>query len=229
MGSFAQKLIQETQENYNILAAHFSYTRSSIWSDLKIFTPEIKPKAKILDIGCGNGRVFGLFKNKNVDYLGIDFSKNLINEAEKRYPQAKFKIGDITVKKTWQNFKNKFDFVFCVAVLHHLPTQQLKKELTQQIWQALKPNGKAFIAVWNLWQKKYLKHHFSIKSLKLKWQLKNISALYIPYKYNQAIINRFLHRFTLKELNNLFLGANFTVEKSWSSGKNLCLEAKKQV
>lgn len=229
MNQFVQKLIEKTQENYNILAPHFSYTRSKPWPELKVLVGKIPSKTKILDIGCGNGRLLELFKDKKIDYLGIDFSHQLICEAKRRYPKASFKVADITQKTTWENLKVKFDFIFCIAVLHHLPTQKLRKGVVEQICQALKPDGKTFITVWNLWQKKYLKHHLSFQSLKLKWQLKDIKVLYFPYKYGQLVVSRFLYPFTLQELSNLFPKNKFIVEKSWSSGKNFSLVEKRRV
>ena len=173
MKKFVQKIISQTKANYNIIAPHFSFTREKIWPELIAFCQEIPSKLKVLDLGCGNGRLYKLLKTKEVDYLGIDFSKNLVKEAKKRHPQAKFKIADITAKKTWKNL-GKFDLVFCIAVLHHLPTKALRKWVVKQVYQVLKPNAKVFVTVWNLRQKRYLKYHFSIDSLKLKWQLRDI-------------------------------------------------------
>ena len=228
MKKFVQKIISQTKANYNIIAPHFSFTREKIWPELIAFCQEIPSKLKVLDLGCGNGRLYKLLKTKEVDYLGIDFSKNLVKEAKKRHPQAKFKIADITAKKTWKNL-GKFDLVFCIAVLHHLPTKALRKWVVKQVYQVLKPNAKVFVTVWNLRQKRYLKYHFSIDSLKLKWQLRDIGNVYIPYKFNSITVNRFLHAFNLKELVNLFEESGFEIEKSWSSGRNLCVVGKKKV
>lgn len=236
----AQKLIKQTKANYNILASHFSYTRGTIWPELKEFSKQVTPGSKVLDLGCGNGRVFAVLKEKNIDYLGFDFSEKLVSEAKKRHPQAKFKVADITQKQTWQGLENKFDFIFCIAVFHHLPTKELQQELVKNIKKALKHNGHLYITVWNLWQPKYLKYHFSLQSLKLKWRLKNLKALYVPYKLSPSRkrrqpctrrgvrVNRFVHAFTLKELKKLFEENEFFSEEAFSSGKNLCLVAKKK-
>jgi SAM-dependent methyltransferase len=233
MGKLAQKLIKKTQEDYNILAEHFSYSRGYIWPDMKVFEKEVFPGAKVLDVGCGHGRLFEMLRDNRIDYLGLDFSESLLVEAKKRYPQAEFRVADITQENTWQKLKNKFDFVFCVALFHHLPTLKIRKKVIDYFCQALRPEGKVFITVWNLWNKKNFKHHFSSPSIKLKWQLKDIKAIYVPYSLSRGggetrTIYRFLHAFTLGELKNLFQD-RFLVEKCWSSGKNLCLVSKKKI
>lgn len=48
--------------------------------------------AKVLDIGCGLGAFWGYLKEKRrgVDYTGVDLFPNLIREARRIYPDAKF-------------------------------------------------------------------------------------------------------------------------------------------
>ena len=61
-----------------------------------------KPQAKILDIGCGSGRLSSLFNKAT--YLGMDYSDNLIKYAKKEYgaPNRKFVCEDY-----WKSNKGK--------------------------------------------------------------------------------------------------------------------------
>jgi MoaA/NifB/PqqE/SkfB family radical SAM enzyme/SAM-dependent methyltransferase len=55
----------------------------------------------ILDIGCGNGRIYKPFMNDNVKYVGIDISETAINYCKKKYPNAQFEVAnffDIDIK-----------------------------------------------------------------------------------------------------------------------------------
>ena len=47
---------------------------------------------KILDIGCGIGRVAEIFKN--AEYTGVDFAENLIDFAKRAYPSGKFLLAN---------------------------------------------------------------------------------------------------------------------------------------
>lgn len=200
---------------------------------MKVIEKKVFIGSRVLDVGCGNGRLYQMLKNKKIDYLGLDFSEKLITEAKMRFPKAKFKVGDLTKETTWRKLNNKFDFVFCVAVFHHLPTKKIRNRLVESIWQSLKPEGQIFITVWNLWQKKYFKHNFTARSLKLKWRLKDLRAFYLPYIFflkggKKRTVYRFLYLFSKNELEKFFL-SKFLIEKCWNSGFNFCLVGKKKI
>lgn len=60
---------------------------------LKSLIAEFDKKGmNVLDIGCGNGQASELFERS--EYFGIDYAKNFINYAKKRYPDKKFYISD---------------------------------------------------------------------------------------------------------------------------------------
>lgn len=52
---------------------------------------------KIIDIGCGNANLYKYLNEKkiNIDYTGIDFSKNLIEAAKASYPENNFILDDV--------------------------------------------------------------------------------------------------------------------------------------
>jgi len=152
-------------------------------------------------VGCGNGRLLmGL--PKNIRYTGLDISKQLLKEAQKAHPKNKFIETDITKQTTWDTLP-LFDYIFCIAVLHHLPTEKDHLFVLEQIKKHLKPNGKILITVWNLWQPKYLTYH-----LDLKTKLQNPHYVYIPFQGNP----RFCFAFTKSYLKLLFKKANLNLK-----------------
>lgn len=65
---------------------------------------------KVLDIGCGYGRLSEWFP----EYVGVDFSPDFIHKARKMYPHAEFVISDI---KDMPLFLDKeFDWAVCASV-----------------------------------------------------------------------------------------------------------------
>ena len=46
-----------------------------------------KKRQRVLDFGCGNGRLFELFKGRNIAYTGIDQSGGLITHARMRHAE----------------------------------------------------------------------------------------------------------------------------------------------
>jgi len=73
---------------------------------------------KILDAGCGTGCFYKYLSEKFGDYTGIDSSPAMINRAKELSPEGKFQLDDLYNL----SFKdNTFDYVFCHAILVHLP------------------------------------------------------------------------------------------------------------
>lgn len=82
-----------------------------------------------------------------------------------------------------------FDVIYCLAVLHHIPSHELRLQALKNLKSLLKPNSLLILSVWNLWQKKYLK--YIIK----EWLLKLIGKsgldwgnCYIPYQAQKSKI-----------------------------------------
>ena len=88
---YAEYLLKKTKEDYDKIAEEFSRTRERPWPEIKFLIDKyIIAGERILDLGCGNGRLLEFFKDKKVDYIGTDFSEKLIEIAKKRcLPQSR--------------------------------------------------------------------------------------------------------------------------------------------
>ena len=193
------------KDTYNQIGTQFSASRGYIWPDLKPFLTDVSPHASILDVGCGNGRLL-LGLPTEVDYTGLDFSTTLLEKAFENHPKARFLETDITQLDGWKNLP-LFDYIFCVAVIHHLATRHEQIFLLKQIKEHLKPGGKCLITAWNLWQPRLLKHHLNIKC-----KMINLKYVYIPFQGQP----RFHFAHTKPYLEGLLREAKFdlVVEKS---------------
>ncbi|PKL72645.1 hypothetical protein CVV26_00015 [Candidatus Kuenenbacteria bacterium HGW-Kuenenbacteria-1] len=147
-------LLKKTKKDYAELAEIFSHTRKYLWKDLKEFDQYIKDDDTILDLGCGNGRLFELFNNKKIDYIGIDNCEELIKIAKEKYQStnATFLVGD-AINLPFKN--EKFNAIFCIAVLNHIPSKKLQIKVLKNIKKILKKDGVLIMTNWNFYQKKY--------------------------------------------------------------------------
>lgn len=77
--------------------------------DYKYMKFLVPPGSKILDLGCGTGRLLDELKPSLG--IGIDFSPNMIEMAKKQYPNYEFLCADIENKQTYENLDGPFDIV----------------------------------------------------------------------------------------------------------------------
>ena len=101
---------------------------------LQIFS--IKKTNKVLDLGCGDGLNVGILHKLGIkDVVGVDISTELLKEARKNNPKAKFILGSAEKLP----FKAQtFDIVFVDSVFHHL--LEYNKTIIE-IRRVLKPHG----------------------------------------------------------------------------------------
>jgi len=212
---YAKYLLKKTKRDYEEIAEHFSETRVKLWKDIIFLADFVKDGDKILDLGCGNGRLFELFRDKKIDYIGIDLSKKLIEIARdkyKNYPNVKFLVRDALDTGFDEN---SFDLVYSIALLHQIPSKKYRLQSLNEVNRILKSEGFLILTVWNLWQKKYIKYVLRTFILKLKIPFLtklDFKDTFIPWKKrNGTTINRYFHAFTINELKGLIKKAGFKI------------------
>jgi cyclopropane fatty-acyl-phospholipid synthase-like methyltransferase len=103
-----------------------------------------KPKAKILEIGCGPGNItkYLLSKRSDFDIFGIDIAPNMVELAKRNNPTAHFAIMDC---RQINNLDTKFDGIiggFCLPYL----SQTESKELIFNSYELLNDNGLIYLS-----------------------------------------------------------------------------------
>ena len=79
------KILSETEKGYNLISGKFSQTRKRFWDELDFIGDYAETGKRVLDFGCGNGRLLELIGKKDVEYVGLDASEELINLANDKY------------------------------------------------------------------------------------------------------------------------------------------------
>ncbi|XP_014783678.1 alkylated DNA repair protein alkB homolog 8 isoform X1 [Octopus bimaculoides] len=137
--------VTHVHQVYNEIADHFSHTRHSPWPKVKEFLQSLQDGALVADIGCGNGKYFGV--NPSIYQIGSDRSENLINICKER--NFEVFVGDVMAIPLRSN---TFDACICIAVIHHLSTKQRRLQAVKELVRLLCPGGKALIQVWAMEQ-----------------------------------------------------------------------------
>lgn len=95
----------------------------SAWD--KLYVDHLKPKQKILDIGCGTGSISVLLAELGHEVTGIDLSPKMIDLAKSKASDAKKDIVFHVMDASYPQFDvNKFDVIVCRHILWALPHQK---------------------------------------------------------------------------------------------------------
>jgi len=210
---YAEYLLERIRQDYDAIAERFDKTQDYLPPDFSILQDYIDAKDRILDLGCGNGRLKEIVGDK-ADYYGVDVSGSLIRIAKAKYPDGKFFVSRPLSLPFEDNF---FDKVFCLAVFHHIPSLALRKEFLREVRRVLKSVGQMVLTVWDLNDSKkarrlLLKYAFLKIIGKTKFDFKDI---FYPWKNSagKVMANRYIHIFSEKELGKIVESAGFAIKE----------------
>ena len=259
-----EQLLNIVKNNYEAIAADFDTTRKkALWPLLAEYASLVKSGESVLDVGCGNGRLASAFINKDIEYLGIDNSENLIELAKKNLETEQVKshlpageagkspnVAKAMLGKKVESFENpqsairnlkflhcdileldkldigQFDWVFSIAVIHHLPSQELRAKALKNLKSKLKSGGKLVFSVWRPWGSKALVLELC-KTIGMKLIGRNPYAwndLVFVWKNNQS--QRYYHFFTKCELKKLIKKAGLELVEMKTEKRNYYLVVK---
>jgi len=241
-----KKILKETETGYDLISEKFSQTRNKFWGGLESINKYTKNGGKILDFGCGNGRLLEILGNKNISYVGVDVSQELIILAENNHAN-KEGFENIQFLKISHDFKRLafpdgfFDTTYSIAVFHHLPSEKIRLDKARELYRVTNSGGYVIITVWNLWpacnalrsnagrQNKYFKKILKnwIDKIMGKSDLDWNDCL-ISFTNNEGkTFNRYHHAFTKNDLKKTFLKAGFKVKKVAVMDGNIVLIGRK--
>lgn len=144
---------------------------------------------KVLDLGCGTGNISRALKEKfpHARITCIDLAENMIEIARfklSEFNTIEYCVGDFSKIE----FDDDYDAVVSSLALHHLRTDEDKKELYSRIYDALREGGVFYNADWILGSNKYLNDvylekwkEFMLKSISLG----EIEEKWLPKHYEE--------------------------------------------
>lgn len=192
------------KSTYNAIAKSFDRTRSSIWNCVLKFLEHAEKSAHILDIGCGNGKnIEYLVKTEYLDVHGCDFSEEFIKICQNK------KLDVIYGNILSLPYSDKCaDNVICIAVIHHLASEEHRIQAIKELIRITKIGGKILITV-SSYEHPFYKQYDKI----------NEQDVMIPWKNSYGDIEkmRYYHLFMEGELEYLCKIAGIDSEKIISS------------
>lgn len=96
---------------------------------------------RVLDIGVGTGNLSEFFIKNGYDIIGIDQSRDMMNQAKNKFPGLRLRIGEF-LKIPYEN--KRFDRIVSTYAFHHLDSQE-KVVALKEMLRVLKEDGRIII------------------------------------------------------------------------------------
>jgi SAM-dependent methyltransferase len=150
-----ETLLRLNRAFYERFAAEFAGSRPANqpgWQRLLDYLPQ---QGRLLDVGCGHGRLARLLdqRGRRLAYVGVDSSPQLLAIARSHAialaTPADFIEADVTAPGWATRLPSgSFDAIAAMAVLHHIPGRQLRRDLLTQLADLLATDGVLVLSTW---------------------------------------------------------------------------------
>ena len=222
-------LVELNREFYTRFGASFSATRQRIQPGVRRVLGMLKRDESILDLGCGNGEFAReLAKSGHRgSYLGVDFSLPLLRDAEVQ-PEgfsARFMEMDLTQLPRFRDqlsLPDGWSVVTAFAVLHHIPSSELRLDILRVVNQLLKPDGHFIHSNWQFLNSEKLRGRIQ------PWTATSISEAdvdlgdyLLDWRSNGNGL-RYVHHFEERELEELASASHFKIVDTFYSDGQTC-------
>jgi 2-polyprenyl-3-methyl-5-hydroxy-6-metoxy-1,4-benzoquinol methylase len=222
--STAAYLIAINRDFYTRFGDAFAATRHRIQPGVRRVLGLLNGDESILDLGCGNGELARELAKRGHrgSYLGVDFSLPLLRDADAQ-PEgfsAKFMAMDLTqlaVNAEQLLVSGNWTVATAFAVLHHIPSADLRLDFLRVVNQLLKRGGLFIHSNWQFLNSEKLRARIQ------DWSKANLSVKEVDP--NDYLLDwrsggeglRYVHHFDEKELEELAAASNFQVSDTFYS------------
>lgn len=195
-------------------------TNMDYWANLLVNLPESYKKwfeeekkylqktitldAKVLEVGCGNGRSIFDILSKTKNIVGIDHNDKAVADATNNFSKHP-SIKIIKADATQLPFnKEEFDFVICMTTFANFADKKFK--VLEEMKRVLKKSGKIIISVFSEDALDERMKIYKGARVKIK-EIKNGTVV-----FDESMDDNISEQFTKEQLKNIFTQANLKIE-----------------
>ncbi len=229
----ASRLLSINRQFYQTFGRAFAATRRRIQPGVRHALEMVPPAGRWLDLGCGSGTLAAEWvrQRRRGEYLGVDFSPQLMEEARRAVEghdlpglQISFLPADLSDPGWVQVVEGRpFDGALAFAVLHHLPGAGLRARVLRQVHGLLVPGGCLIHSEWQF------QNSARLMARRLPWETVGLQEAVLeegdtlldwrhalPEQTGQPGL-RYVHLFSRPELADLAAQTGFAIEREFES------------
>lgn len=113
--------------------------------ELDFVFPALSPKMKVLEVGCGNGYVTQILRERVAHVDAFDYAENMVASALESYGERNNRFFHDNVLSP-SNVRGPYDAVVCIRVLINLRNLSEQIKAIEQMAALLKPSGTLVLA-----------------------------------------------------------------------------------
>ena len=99
----------------------------------------VLPPARVLDAGCGTGRIAIELASRGYTCVGVDVDPTMLAEAERAAPAVDWRLGDLAVLDLAD--EEPFDLVVCAGNVVPLVAEGTEPDVLRAMARSLRPGG----------------------------------------------------------------------------------------
>ena len=226
----ASLLLRINLEFYQTFAGPFVDKRARLQPGVLRAIEDLPMDAQVLELGCGHAPLAAhlLRRGFHGRYVGLDHSQALLDRraAAARPPTYEFFQADLA-DPGWPEriaaLAGPFEQVLAFAVLHHLPTEELRLAVLTEIRRLLLPSGSLALSVWDFLTSTRMRRRI------VPWSQVGLSAddvdpadFLLDWRHGGKGL-RYVHHFSVEELRSLAQAAGFKVVSQFHADGSLGL------
>jgi ubiquinone/menaquinone biosynthesis C-methylase UbiE len=190
---FWEKLLSELPDSY----------KEWFEEEEKYLVKNITKDAKVLEVGCGDGRSIKDILEVTTDIIGIDHDETAVKDAKENFKdQPKIEILDADARNL--PFEdNSFDFVLCLTTFANFGESKFKA--LNEMKRVLKTDGNIIISVFS---EEAFEERMKIYK-KLNCPIEEIKGTTVIFA--DELIDNTSEQFSEKELKEIFNKANLNI------------------
>ena len=206
---------------YDAIAEEYDAARPRPWPETLTFEAALPRASRILDLGCGGGRNLAFLRTHGHAVVGLDASRGVLRRSAAKVGASGLVLGDLVGLP----FRDRaFDAVHCMATLHHLPSEDERRQTVLEVARVLRPGGLVLFGVWALEADRF-RAILEEQGRRVDGRAADVR---VPWRRSDGlVVQRFYHLFHAGELEGL-IAANLAVERAWREGDNHVVIAAKR-